>query len=402
MRSDLRTRNNCSIVFASAAVGCGHTRAAVAIQDALIDQYGLDHATFIDALEDSPTWFKHIYRDGYLAAVRFLPNLVGGLYAKTDFMKKRSTRTSRILDRIEDKILLRLRNRTELHRADIVVSTHFLTTGILARMRQRGELLAPLVTVVTDEHPHAKWLHCGSDLTCVSSESARTIAISAGLSPNAVLATGIPVDPRLGRFPQTLLRDASEVRQEKPTILICGGGHGIGPIYTVVQSVIASSLNATVIVVCGKNESLRKTIDSLPRALSDSTNLRVIGYTSQMHNLMASADLLLGKPGGLTTTEACAIGLPMLLLKPIPGQEEHNAQMLVSRGAAVRLRHPQSAGAEIAEILSNPQALWRMRAASTAIGRPQAAIEIADRILATARQTTPPHRHARLDHRIMR
>lgn len=402
MRSDFRARKNCSIVFVSAAVGCGHTRAAVAIQDALVDQHGLDHATFLDAMEDSPTWFKYIYRDGYLAAVKFFPNVVAKLYAKTDSTKNNTARISLLMNRIEDHVLLRLRNRTELLRADIVVSTHFLTSGVLARMRQRGELRAPLITVVTDEHPHAKWLHSASNLTCVSSESARTVAIAAGLAPETVLTTGIPVDPRLGRFPQTLLRNPSEIRNKKPIILISGGGHGLGPIYKVVESLIASSLNATVIVVCGKNESLRKMIDSLSQNTCESTTLRVLGYTNKMHMLMASADLLVGKPGGLTTTEACAIGLPMLLLKPIPGQEEHNAEMLVSRGAAMHLRNPQTAGEEIAEILSNPQVLWRMRAASTAAGRPQAAIDIADRILATARQTSPPHRHARLDQRVVR
>ena len=132
-------------------------------------------------------------------------------------------------------------------------------------------------------------------------------AIAAGLSPDAVCATGIPVDPRLGRLPQTILRDALEIRQQKPTILICGGGHGLGALFQVVQSVIAASLHATVIVVCGKNESLRREIESLSRTKSDSTDLRVIGYSNQMHTLMSSADLLVGKPGGLTTTEARAI-----------------------------------------------------------------------------------------------
>lgn len=401
MRSDLRGRKNCSVVFASASIGCGHTRAAVAIQDALADHLGPNFATFLDAMEDSPTWFKHIYRGGYLAAVRFFPRVVGRLYARSDSTPIRSTRASRFAGRIEDQALLRLCNRPELHSADIVVSTHFLTSGVLARMRQRGELQAPLVTVVTDEHPHATWLHRGSDLTCVASESARMTAIAAGLSPDAVCATGIPVDPRLGRLPQTILRDAFETRQQKPTILICGGGHGLGALFQVVQSVIAASLHATVIVVCGKNESLRREIESLSRAKSDCTDLRVIGYSNQMHTLMSSADLLVGKPGGLTTTEARAIGLPMLLLQPIPGQEEHNAEMLVRCGAAVRLRNPKTAAMEINAILADPQILWRMRAASAAAGQPHAATDIATRILGKVRQAIPSHRHARLDQRIM-
>lgn len=397
MRSNSHERNDCSVVFASASIGCGHTRAAVAIKDALTERHGIDSAVFLDGMADSPAWFPRIYRDGYLAAVRFFPDMVGYCYATSDSAQKKSTRYGQWIARAEDHLLLRMRNRPELRTASVVISTHFLTSGVLARMRERGELLAPLITVVTDEHPHATWLHRGSDLTCVASEAARDVAIAGGLDPLAVAATGIPVDPRLTLAPQTILGSAGVDRGDRPIILICGGGHGLGALLQVVQSVIASSLRVTVIVVCGKNEKLRRAIEALPRGESNPTEIRILGYTNQMHALMASADLLVGKPGGLTSTEARAIGLPMMLLKPIPGQEEHNARMLVDCGAAVRLLQPQQAGSEIAAVLADTQTLWRMRAASAAAGRPHAAFDIANQVMAKANNSSAANRHDQHD-----
>ncbi len=371
-------RSRGSIVFASASIGSGHTRAAIAVHDALAQQPSGESPVLLDAMQHCPAWFRTIYRDGYLAGVRYLPRAIGALYSRTDAARRGASHDRNWIARTEDRLLARFRAREELRTASAVVSTHFLTSGVLARMRTRGELHAPLITVVTDEHPHATWLHRGSDLTCIASESARAVAIAAGLDPLRVVATGIPIDPRLAREPQA--------RRDCPTVLICGGGHGLGEIATVVQSVLAAELRATVIVVCGNNAALRKRIEAFARNATSPTDLRVLGYTNEMHTLMASADLLVGKPGGLTTTEARAVGLPMLLLEAIPGQEEHNASMLVGCGAAVRLRSAADAGSHVAEILADAQLLGRMRAASTAAGRPHAASDIAARVAEIARE----------------
>jgi processive 1,2-diacylglycerol beta-glucosyltransferase len=110
----------------------------------------------------------------------------------------------------------------------------------------------------------------------------------------------------------------------------------------------------------------------------------VLGYTNAMHALMAAADLMIGKPGGLTTTEARAMSLPMLLLRPIPGQEERNARMLVRHGAAVQIGRAADTGQALAAILSDPARLAAMRRACGAIGRPRAAFDVARRVAEAA------------------
>jgi processive 1,2-diacylglycerol beta-glucosyltransferase len=200
-----------------------------------------------------------------------------------------------------------------------------------------------------------------------------------------VEATGIPIDPRFCMAPPRFAMPGAVVR---PNVLVSGGGCGLGDLPTVVNGLLRAITDADVTVVCGRNTDLEATMRAFAAAYRPTPGapaLTVIGYTKEMHVLMAAADVIVGKPGGLTTTEARAIGLPMVLLRPIPGQEERNAQMLVSCGAAVRADRPQDAGAATAAILGDPERLWRMRAAASAAGRPRAAFDVASRIDALLR-----------------
>ena len=172
-----------------------------------------------------------------------------------------------------------------------------------------------------------------------------------------------------------------------PMVLVAGGGHGLGEVEQVVRSMLDSPMRAIVVVVCGKNADLERAMRAIAEARPTDApvELRVLGYTNVMHELMAAADIMVGKPGGLSTTEARAVGLPMVLLRPIPGQEERNADMLVGIGAAVRADRARDAGSMVAGILADPARHWRMRAAASASGRPRAAFDIATRIGALAR-----------------
>jgi processive 1,2-diacylglycerol beta-glucosyltransferase len=370
------------VAFCSAAVGCGHTRAGVAIHDALRARGQLGEATFVEALDHAPGWFARTYRDGYLRAVRHLPRLVGAIYDRTDVPRRDRRALAPILDRSEDAVLRAFRAHPALRSADAVVSTHFLTTAVLGRMRLRGELRAPVVTVVTDEHPHAVWLHPGIDLTCVASDAAYTSAIEGGLDPDRVAVTGIPVDPRFCMATSVAGADAD--RASRPIVLACGGGQGLGDLADAVAAIVAARVPCTVVAVAGRNAVLEATLRRLAASARGVTEVRVLGYTNAMHALMAGADLMVGKPGGLTTTEARAMSLPMVLLRPIPGQEERNARMLEHHGAAVRLARAADAGTAVASILADPARLRSMRAACGAIGRPRAAFDVARRIAETA------------------
>jgi processive 1,2-diacylglycerol beta-glucosyltransferase len=275
---------------------------------------------------------------------------------------------------VQDRILDGFRRHTALHGSDVIVSTHFLTSAILGRMRETGVLRSPLVTVVTDEHPHAVWLHRGSDMTCVASPAAREAAIAGGLDAARVAVTGIPVDPRFGMVSPRMHGTG------RPNVLVTGGGCGIGDVGPTVAAMLDELRDADVTVVSGRNAALESAMTALAasrRGESRGNALHVVGYTKVMHEFMAGADVLVGKPGGLTTTEARALALPMVLLRPIPGQEERNARMLVGAGAAARATGPADAAVHVAAILADPARLAGMRRAAAALGRPRAAFDVA-------------------------
>jgi processive 1,2-diacylglycerol beta-glucosyltransferase len=371
------------VAFCAASVGCGHARAAAAVHAALVEEdAGLD-AAFIEALEGAPRWFERLYRDGYLAAIRHAPRAVGALYDWTDSPLREERALAALLDRGEDALLGGFRAREELRTADVVVSTHFLATAVLGRMRLRGALGAPLVTIVTDEHPHAVWLHRGSDMTCVASDEARAAAIGAGLDPARVACTGIPIDPAFAR--QRARAAKAPAPGAPPTVLVTGGGHGLGEIATAVETLASECPRARIVAVCGRNAALEARLRALAAAQPAGEHggpVHVVGYTNRMPALLARAALLVGKPGGLTSTEARAVGVPMLLLRPIPGQEERNARRLVDAGAALRLPSAAHAGRLARDLLGDAPRLATMRAAALASGRPLAAHDAA-RVIAT-------------------
>lgn len=377
------------VAFCAASVGCGHTRAAAAIHDALELRGRLAHADFLEALEDAPRWFTRVYRDGYLAAVRLAPRAVGAVYRRTDVPLRERRTLGSLLDRAEDHLLRAMSRRSELHAADVVVSTHFLTTALLGRLRARGALHAPLATVVTDEHPHALWLHRGCDLTCVASAAARARAVEGGLAPARVAVTGIPIDPRFCASPG--LHEPGT-----PMVLLTGGGHGLGDLPAAVHSLAHHARQARVVVVCGRNERLAQQLAPLASAAGTmpcgEPRVTVLGYTNRMHDLLAAATLLVGKPGGLTSTEARAMGVPMLLLRPIPGQEERNAAAMVATGSAVPLQSAMEAGVVAARLLGDPVRLRSMRLAASAAGRPRAAFDAASAVAELAQRFSSPAR----------
>jgi len=360
--------------FCGASVGCGHGRAGLAVRDAMRVRGQLGQASFVDVLELAPAWFTRTYRDGYLRAVRHAPRAVGAIYDRTDVPRHGRTGVRSMLDRVQDRVLGEFRRHAALHGSDVVVSTHFLTSAILGRMRETGALRAPLVTIVTDEHPHAVWLHRGSDMTCVASPAAREAAIAGGLDASRVAVTGIPVDPRFG------MASPRTQGTGRPSVLVTGGGCGIGDVGPTVMALLDGLRDSDVTVVSGRNvvlESAMVALRASRRGEPRGNALHVVGYTKVMHEFMAGADVLVGKPGGLTTTEARALGLPMVLLRPIPGQEERNARMLVAAGAAARAAGPLEAAAHVAAILGEPARLAGMRRAAGAIGRPRAAFDVA-------------------------
>lgn len=347
-----------NVLVLTADIGCGHGRAAAAVTLHLRTHHPHLDTRILDALTLCPRWFTLGYRDLYLLGAKHLRKLSGKVYDLSD----RPARRRSLAHRIETRALQRLLRSEELTSADLIITTHFLTARVLSHFRGTGQLRARLAVVVTDQHPHAVWRVPHADLFCVASSAACETMLRDGIPAKRVQVTGIPIDARFHEpMERSDARERHGLPQDRPVVLLSGGGLGLGGIDIALRSLMATPGRHHALVVCGKNTQLQH---RLMAHYGRSDAVTVIGHTSRMHELMAAADLMLGKPGGLTTSEALARELPMVLLRPLPGQEEHNAAALTSAGVARLCPDPTAAGKLAAELVADAPALAAMQAAA--------------------------------------
>jgi processive 1,2-diacylglycerol beta-glucosyltransferase len=353
------------VLVCAADVGCGHGRAAAAVALAMRRGWPGIQVRLVDALKTTPGWFNRIYKDSYLFAAKHLPRINGWLYDQTDVAGTPSDRGVGPL--IESVALRRFCRSAVVREADLIVCTHFLCARVLSQARGRGMIRAKIAVIVTDQHPHAIWRVPNAELFLVASEAAQREMDRQGIDASRTLVSGIPIDRR---FDHPISKADARRRHKLPpsarVILLSGGGLGLGGIDQALEGILSSNEDVHCVVVCGRNVPLFKQLKQRAHGMK---RCRILGHTTRMHELMAAADLLVGKPGGLTTSEACAVGLPMLLLRPLPGQEEHNAKILTQVGAARLEIDPFEAGKVAAELVVQEDVIVTMSEQARRFGR---------------------------------
>ena len=357
------------ILILSASVGAGHVRAAEAVEMALRESPAAATIANYDVLALMPKAFGRVYRDAYLEMVSRAPQLLGWIYDATD----QPFRRDRMRASVEQAGARRLLETIETFDPDVAICTHFLPAALLHRERRRKRSRARIVTVVTDFDVHGLWLATPSDRYCVASEEARAHLAAVGIAPDIISVTGIPTHPIFGRALNRLaMRRKHGWREDLPALLLSAGGFGAGNAAGMVRRLVESGVEAQIVAVCGKSAPLKTAMEKI-----DSPLLRVVGYTTSMDELMSAADLMMGKPGGLTTAESLIKGLGWIVVNPIPGQEEHNAIHLLEEGVGIWCNNLHTLGYKVRALLAQPGRLDMMRANALRMARPNAAAEIA-------------------------
>ena len=242
-------------------------------------------------------------------------------------------------------------------------------------------------SVVTDYDVHALWLCRTVDRYYVALPEAAEYLAAIGVPRAKLRVTGIPVDPA---FAKPVDRDSARkhlgLATSVPVLLVAAGGEGIGPLEQLVRALLDLQRPWQIVAIAGKSDKMRRKLEELAPHAGELANgaprLCPVGFTTEMDQFMAAADLLVGKAGGLTTSEALARNLPMVLIQPIPGQEERNADHLLEAGAAIRCNNIPVAAWKIATLLDDPVRLSKMKEAARQLARPNAAAEIAADALA--------------------
>jgi processive 1,2-diacylglycerol beta-glucosyltransferase len=378
-----------NILILSASAGAGHVRAAEALERAL---GSLDHSakvTHVDTLQHTNTLFRNVYSKAYLNMVNTMPEVLGWLYDQLDKPDKKPTQKL-AFDKLNTGPFIKLLER---YQPDVTICTHSLPAEIIAWMKQKERLETKLAVTITDFDVHALWLCEPCDHYFVAFDETRAHLEELGIEPARISTTGIPIDPAFARpKDRRAMRLKYGLAPDRDTILLSAGGFGVGKVEVVLEAILKIRHPAQVVVICGKNEELRSKFEQqvVLRGSKENPRVHIVGYTTAMDEYMAAADLIVGKPGGLTSSEALARGLVFVVVNPIPGQEERNSDHLLEEGAAVRCNNLPVLAYKIDQLLGNPARFHSMRANAIRLARPHAAQEIAMKLLELADRQSKP------------
>ncbi|HUQ08744.1 MAG TPA: glycosyltransferase [Steroidobacteraceae bacterium] len=364
------------LLILSVSAGAGHVRAAQAIEAAA--RGSPVTATHLDLLALVPADFRKLYGQQYIKLVEKLPQLWAYLYSSTD-RPSRDTLLGKLKRGAEKLNTRRLLAEIERLAPDAILCTHFLPAELLSRRRAKGVKLPPVWVQVTDYDVHALWVHPHVDRYCVASEEVAFRLADRGVPPAKIAVTGIPVMPQ---FSATLdrARCARElgVSPDRFTVLMMAGGAGVGGLDQLAERLLRLPDDMQLIALAGRNDDLLTRLKKL--AAAHPGRLHPLGFTTTVERVMTASDLVITKPGGLSVSECLAKGLPMLLVSPIPGQEERNADYLLEAGAAIKAVDAATLEFKLAGLLADRAAggtrLRVMSDAAHRVARPRAAADV--------------------------
>jgi processive 1,2-diacylglycerol beta-glucosyltransferase len=366
------------VLIATVTAGAGHVQAAAALEEAWRALRPRDAVERLDVLEFTPKLYRKVYVEGYVKLVEHAPELWALVFKKTDnpVLVRKLTRLRRALGRLSSNAFVR---RVQQTKPEVVLCTHFMPLDILGRLKSKQRLKpSPLtVSIVTDFEAHALWMERTVDLYCVAAEETRARLLARQVPPDQVVVTGIPIASKFSsKVDAAAVRRSLGLRDDLPVILVLSGGFGMGPVAEILQELHRVATPLQIVVVCGRNAELRREL-----AVQDRRHpTHVLGFVTNMHELMAVAALIVTKPGGLTSSEALAVGRPLFILNPIPGQEAANSDFLLEHGAAAKANQVGDLPFRLEKLLNSPK-LAELTKAARGLGRPGAATAVCRAVL---------------------
>lgn len=368
------------VLVLSASVGAGHLRAAQGVELALRQVDPEAVVKNVDVLELTNAAFRRVYGKAYLDLVNRLPHVLGYFYDLMDRPRsqlRKSDRLRLVAEKLNMAPFLRF---LQTEAWDIVVNTHFLPAELIASLRKQGKFSTPQLTVTTDFETHRLWVNQPCEHYFSATEEGAAYLTHWGVPASDVTVTGIPIHPVFS-LPKD--RDECVKRQglagDRPIVLQLSGGFGVGPIEDIFRSILTIEVPLEVVVVAGRNVEVKERLEEI--GPPERHRVKILGFTNQIDELMAVADIVVSKPGGLTTSEVLARGAAMAVVNPIPGQESRNSDFLLENGAAVKINNVATLALKLTPLLRDPSKLARLKENARRISKPQAAFDIARRAL---------------------
>lgn len=361
------------MLVVSASIGSGHVAAGRALEAAL--RAAGAEVRHVDLLDYTTAPFRRLYRQAYFDLVRTAPDLVDWLGKRLDrrFGEGKDL-PSRLRSRLVRLVSYHLPRQIAAFRPDIAVHTHFLGLDILSSRRR--DLEVPHVQVITDYWIHRLYMQPFVRRYYVANEEVAVHLRSSGVDARRVLVTGIPIDARYAALPEKgEARAGLDLPGDRDVVLLMLGGLELRTCRPLLEQLRTLRWPLSVVVVCGRSVGLEARVRELVGEPDREAlvRFRVHGFTDRVSEYMAAADLMVGKPGGLSTSEALAAHLPVAVVQPYPLQEEANANYLLEHGAAMRIDPLTTFTFKLHRFLADGQRRARMAAAAGALARPHAA-----------------------------
>ena len=344
------------LVF-SATFGNGHLRAAEAVIEGIrikepsAEIIHLDFGDFLNKRVNS------MVKNVYLEMIKRTPKLWGRLYYKTSKVQPRSM-MQRFLNQLGRNDFLKY---IHVFEPDLIVCTYPTVSSILAELRLEGILHVPLITVITDFTAHSHWVHPGVDRYMVACDEVKEILVSWGINAQRIHVTGIPISPRFeGDLDRQQIIYELGLDPELPIFLVMGGAYGgLKSTKRICKRLADSLVPVQSIIVCGKNAKLYHSLEEV--SVRAGNPMVRLGYVHNVEELMAVSKLIITKAGGLTVSEALTKHLPLVIFKPIPGQEDGNAQFVQRIGAGHIAGSEEELELLLNHLLNHPEDIEKMR-----------------------------------------
>jgi processive 1,2-diacylglycerol beta-glucosyltransferase len=361
----------------SASGGAGHTRAGEALRNIAPFCSSPIRVEHYDCLDFTSSFFKKLYSESYLEMVNHAPELWGYFYGKSEAKAYRKKKLLEVFDYFNYRQYFKF---LQAANADAIICTHFLPFISISNEILRSGIRTPFFAATTDFDVHQYWVDPIIERYYVfHNESAWQIRAK-GADEKRIRVKGIPLMPEfMRRKTAGAIRKELGIDPKDFTILILSGGFGIGPVERIVREVTKSlesfsSRRFNLLIVCGKNDKLRGSVEHMPAPIN--IQRRVFGFVDNVHDLMDASDVLISKAGGLTSAEAMAKGVPLLIVDPIPGQESRNADIIVEAGAGWKALDHHNLRYKLERIITEPTHLTNARKATKALAKPTAALDI--------------------------
>jgi processive 1,2-diacylglycerol beta-glucosyltransferase len=362
--------------------GGGHLSAAKSIRDYIEKNYSDSQVELVDCVEYVNKLFNKLTTKAYKDFSKNARWIWKHLYYDSE-----SGSLSRICNTINRLMAIKLNRLIQEFQPDLIISTHPFSSQMCAILKEKGKLNCKVATILTDYAPHNQWLVKSEfiDYYFVAQQGMVDDLVSRGVNKDKIHVTGIPLSSRFLQSynKQKILEDYGLTSDKNTILFFAGGEFGFGKDKTFnrLKAIIDNLPNLQVVAVAGRNEKMKERFDELVKTTRTESNVKILSFTNQVPELMSVSDLVITKPGGLTTTESLASGLPLIIIDPLPGQEEENAEFIENSGAGIWVKDSDNIESILLDIFNSPTKLEDMKSKARLIAKKNSTQNIVETLL---------------------